>query len=79
MWQKRHGKGKGFRVRIYFHRGKEENWELEEKAKELGFRAPEEVAYLGYEIGMDVEVSENGRHKVLTIQGVDVSDKNIYI
>ena len=36
MWQKRHGKGKGFRVRIYFHRGKEENWELEEKAKELG-------------------------------------------
>lgn len=70
---------KKFEERIYFHRDDETNWEIEDKAQELGFKDPKIVRNLGYEVAMKVEVSENGNHKVLEIEGVNVSDKEIYI
>ena len=70
---------KKFKEEISFTRDKEDNWEIENKAKELGFSNPEDLAYLGYEVMMEVEVSEDLNYKVLTINRIDVSDKNIYI
>lgn len=70
---------KKFIETIYFNRDKEENWGIERKAKKLKFENPEAVVYLGYEVGFEVEVSEDLKHKVLKIEGVDVSDKDIYI
>ena len=70
---------KTFKETIYFHREKESNWEIEEKAHELGFSKSDDIVYLGYEVGMTVLVSEDLKHKVLTIEGIDVSDKEIYI
>lgn len=70
---------KSFKEIIYFNREKEENWGIERKAKKLGFENPEAVVYLGYEVGFEVEVREDLKHKVLKIEGVDVSDKEIYI
>ena len=63
---------------IYFNRDKEENWEIERKAEEHGLRNSEDMVYLGSNIGMKVEITE--KHiKVLELQGIDVSDKNIFI
>jgi len=70
---------KSFKETVYFNRGKEENWDIEKKGEKLGFEDSSGLVYLGYEIGMEVEVREDLRHKVLTIEGVDVSDKEIYI
>lgn len=63
---------------IYFHREKEENWGLEEKAEKAGLKAPHDMVYLGSEIGLKVEITDN-HVKVLEIQGIDVSDKDIFI
>ena len=70
---------KKFIETIYFNRDKEDNWDIERKAKKLKFENPEAVVYLGYEVEFEVEISEDLRHKVLKIEGVDVSDKDIYI
>ncbi|NFM26160.1 hypothetical protein FDB84_17355 [Clostridium sporogenes] len=70
---------KSFIEKIYFGRDKEENWGIEEKAEYRGFKNSEKLVYLGYEVGMEVEVREDLKHKVLKIEGVDVSDKDIYI
>jgi hypothetical protein len=79
VMQKAEVKVKSFREKIYFHRDKEDNWDLEDKAERLGFKEPRELAFLGYEVEMEVEVSDTSKHRVLSIQGVDVSDKNIFI
>ncbi|NFC67286.1 hypothetical protein EXN48_14555 [Clostridium botulinum] len=68
---------KSFIEKIYFGRDKEENWDIEEKAERRGFKNSEKLVYLGYEVEM--EVREDLKHKVLKIDGVDVSDKDIYI
>ncbi|APC83424.1 hypothetical protein [Clostridium botulinum] len=70
---------KSFIEKIYFGRDKEENWDIEEKAEHRGFKNSEKLVYLGYEVEMEVEVREDLKHKVLKIDGVDVSDKDIYI
>jgi hypothetical protein len=44
---------------IYFHREKEENWGLEEKAEKAGFKTPHDMLYLGSEIGLKVEITAN--------------------
>lgn len=64
---------------IYFNRGKEENWDIEEQARNEGFKNSEDTVYLGYEVRMEVEIREDLKHKVLKINGIDVSDKNITI
>lgn len=63
---------------IYFHREKEDNWDLESQAEKLGFKAPHDMVYIGAEVGMKVEITDN-HTKVLEIEGIDVSDKNIFI
>lgn len=64
---------------IYFHRSKEDNWEIKKKAKEHNFPEINPMLYIGYEVGMEVEISEDGNCRVLGINGVDVSDKEIYV
>lgn len=70
---------KKFKTMVYFHRSKEDNWEICDEAKELGFKNPHDLVYLGYELEMEVEVSEDLKHKVLKIDGQDVTDKEIYL
>lgn len=68
-----------FKKTIYFHMEKgEQIWELENQAKSKGFNS-ERLRYLGYEVEMVVEIFEDGTNKVISIQGVDVSDKEIKI
>lgn len=66
---------------IYLHREKEENWELEEQAELLGWGNSRDMVYIGSEIAMKVEITNNNaiNTKVLELNGVDVSDKEIYI
>ena len=64
---------------IDFHRDKEDNWEIEEKAERLGFKNSEDLLYLGYDVDMKVEIDEDGNNIVLEINGIDVSDKYITI
>lgn len=68
-----------FKETIYLHRSKEENRSLAEQAKEMGFESTEAFLYTGYEIELELECRENGVSKILSIDGKDVSDKNIYI
>lgn len=70
---------KSFIAEIGLYREKEDNWDLEEQAEELGFSNPRDIVYLGHEVIMEVEVREDLAHKVLKINGVDVSDKDITI
>lgn len=66
---------------IYFNRDKEENWDIEKKAKKLGWENSEDALYVGYEVGMKVEITNDDgfKTKVLKIGKIDVSDKEIYI
>ena len=66
---------------IYFHREKESNWELEKKARLLGWANSSDMTYIGSEVKMRVEIENttNVTVKVLEINGVDVSDKEIYL
>ena len=50
---------------IDFHRDKEDNWEIEEKAESLGFKNSEDLLYLGYDVDMKVEIDEDGNNIVL--------------
>jgi hypothetical protein len=65
--------------KLYFHRGKDENWDIIDKAEELEYECANNLSYLGYEIGMKVEISPNGKVKILQLEGVDISDKEIYM
>lgn len=70
---------KSFVEKIYLHREKEENWDIESKAEKLGFKNSRYVTYLGNEVEFEVEVREDYKHKVLKINGVDISDKDIFV
>lgn len=71
---------KSFVDTIYFNREKEDNWGIVDKAEDLGFTCDtRDFLYTGYDIHMDVEIRDDGKVKVLEIQGVDVRDKEIYI
>ena len=71
---------KSFKETIYFHREKEDNWEIVEEAVQLGFtNDTRDFLYIGYEVEMEINVCENGEVKVLSINGVDVSDKEICV
>lgn len=66
---------------IYFNRDKEDNWDIEKKAKKLGWKNSEDALYIGYEVSMKIEVTNKDglKTKILKIGNVDVSDKEIYI
>lgn len=71
---------KSFVNTIYFNREKEDNWDIVDKAEDLGFTCDtRDFLYTGYDIRIDVEIREDGKVKALEIQGVDVRDKEIYI
>jgi hypothetical protein len=59
-------------AKIYLHRSKEENWELQEKAKKQGIKR-DDLLYVGYEVEMRVEVTED-KIKVLEINGVKLKE-----
>lgn len=63
---------------ISFNREKEDNLDLESKLKKKNFNT-EQILYLGYDINMKVELMEDGTNRVLELEGVDISDKNISI
>lgn len=69
---------KSIKEKIYFHREKEDNWDLESKLKEKHFNA-ENILYLGAEVECKVDLFEDGTNKLLELNGVDISDKNISI
>lgn len=65
-------------VGIDFHRDKCDNGEIAEELRNEGFECVEELSYLGSEICMTVKIDRNCDSAILmTIDGVDVSDKNI--
>lgn len=65
---------------IYFHRDKEDNWDIISQAEELDFDCPRDLAYLGNELGIKVRIDKDCKKiKIIKIEGVDVSDKDIYI
>lgn len=71
--------------KIYLHRDKEDNWDIEADLIENN-GVPEKVAnqvlYLGYEVGMEIDIYEDDgklKFRVKSIQGIDISDKDIYI
>lgn len=69
---------KSIKEDIYFNREKEDNWELEKKLEKKHFNT-DNILYLGYEIQIKVELMEDGTNRVLELEGVDISDKNISI
>lgn len=64
--------------RIYLHREKEDNYSLHLDLKEKGFNT-ENIDYLGYEIELGIEFFKDGTNRVISIEGIDVSDKDISI
>lgn len=69
---------KSIKEDIYFYREKEDNWELEKKLEENKFNT-DNIRWLGSEVHMKVELMEDGTNRVLELEGVDISDKNISI
>lgn len=69
---------KSIKENIYFHREKEDNYNLEEKLEKKKFNT-ENILHLGSEIGMKIELFEDGTNRVLALNGVDLSDKNISV
>ena len=67
-----------FKKKVYFHREKEENWDIEEEAISRGFDV-ENILWLGSDVEMTVEIREDGTNKVLSVQGKDVSNLDIFI
>ena len=69
---------KSFKKKVYFHREKEETWDIEEESISRGFDA-ENILRLGSDVEMTVEIREDGTNKVLSVQGKDVSNLDIFI
>lgn len=69
---------KSIKEKLYFHRGKEDNWDLETKLEKKKFNT-DNILYLGSEIEVQVEIFEDGTNRVISFEGIDVSDKNISI
>lgn len=69
---------KSIKEDIYFHREKEDNWDLEEKLEENKFNT-DNIRWLGSEVHIKVELMKDGTNRVLELEGVDISDKNISI
>jgi hypothetical protein len=70
---------KSFKETIYFHREKEDNWGIRDKAEELGFKCDKQLSYLGYDVEMEIEIFEDGSNKVLKIDGKDISMLDISV
>lgn len=69
---------KQFNETIYFHRDRDDNRTIREKAESLKFKNSDDLRYLGSEVEFKVLITEEN-NKVLEINGIDVSDKDIFI
>lgn len=69
---------KSIKEKLYFHREKEDNWDLESKLEKKKFNT-DNILYLGSEIEVQVEIFEDGTNKIISFEGIDISDKNISI
>ena len=69
---------KSFKKKVYFHREKEENWDIEEESISRGFDG-ENILRQGSGVEMAVRNREEGTNKVLSVQGKDVSNLDIFI
>ena len=63
-------------TKIYFHRDKDENLELQELANAQGLKR-DDLLYVGYEVEMKVEITES-HVKILEIDGVPI-EKDVFI
>lgn len=70
---------KSFEEDIYFHRDKEDNWDIRDKAEKKSFKNASDLRWLGLELELRIEVREDSKHKILSVNGVDVSDKEICV
>lgn len=70
---------KPFKVKKYLHGSYEDNWNVISKAEKKGCRDSHDLKYLGSEVCFEVEIDEDSNNRVLKINGIDVSDKNISI
>jgi hypothetical protein len=68
-----------FRDLIYLNRDKHENRNISEEALKRNYSKSADLLYLGYEVVMLIEIFEDGTNKVLEINNIDVSDKDISI
>lgn len=69
---------KSIKQTIYFHREKEDNYEVYDAMEANNFKT-DNIMWLGSEVAMEVELFEDGSNKVLSINGKDVSKLNISI
>ena len=70
-----------FRAKLHLRGGvNDQNWIIETQAKRKKFNI-EQLHFLGlgYELEMEIEIYKDGTNKVISIMGVDVSDKIISI
>lgn len=62
------------KTRIYLHRDKESNWELQ-KDLNLTDKQMENARYIGYEISVDIEIDKNGNAFATHFSGVKLPHK----
>lgn len=69
---------KSIKQTIYFHREKEDNYEVYDTMEANHFKT-DNIMWLGSEVAMEVELFEDGSNKVLSINGKGISKLNISI
>lgn len=63
---------------LYFTREKEDNWDYRDRAEELGLT--ENLKYMATEVVLTTDIDlSTGECRVISINGADVSNLNIYI
>jgi hypothetical protein len=70
---------KSIKTTLYSHREKEDNWDIRKRFDKLSVNTEYGFKYLATEIKLNVEVFEDETCKVLKINNIDVSDKEIWI
>lgn len=67
-------------AKIYAHRSKEDNLEIVEAAIErnMSMSAVQRLKYLGSEIEFDISIDNEGRARVLALNGINLSEE-VYI
>lgn len=63
-------------IKIYFHRDKESNFDLQKKAKKKGIKR-DDLLFLGYEIEMKIEITES-HIKILEIDKIPI-EQDVFI
>lgn len=64
---------------IYFTRDKDDNCQFQKKLKNEGLEVSDRIKYMGEEVAATVKIFEDGRAKMLAIEGFDVEQGDIWI